>query len=78
QHCPSRAALTPLQAAACAGRVGAVKLLLDHEANPRATGDAGESALIFAVRRGHSEVAKLLLERGAGIDARDAQGRPVL
>ena len=78
QHCPSRAALTPLQGAACAGRVGAVKLLLDHKADPRAKGAAGESALIFAVRQGHPDVAKLLLERGSGIDARDAQGRPVL
>ncbi len=78
QHCPSGAALTPLQAAACAGRVGAVKLLLDHKADPRAKGAAGESPLVFAVRRGHPDVAKLLLERGSGADARDAQGRPIL
>ena len=51
------------------GRLEVVRLLLEAEAHKDwVTLDKGKTALHFAARRGHSQVAKLLLEYGAEKD----------
>ena len=65
---------TPLTvAAAHASSADVVRLLLEHGADLQATNQRGSSALRNAVRAGELETAKLLLDRGARLDA-DATG----
>jgi ankyrin repeat protein len=57
---------TPLAAAAAAGCVGAVRLLLSAGANLElAAGDDGDTPLMHAARYGRPEVLRLLLDAGA-------------
>ena len=59
------AAETPLHVAARRRRAGAVRRLLDHGADIDARTAGGKTAYAHAARRGFSELASLLAERGA-------------
>ncbi len=69
---------TALMAAARAGRVEAVKLLLAHDAEVNAADSPKETALVKAAYCGHAEVVGILLEHGADIHARDIWGNTPL
>lgn len=63
---------TPLHAAAWAGKVEIIELLVKEGANLKArTKHTGETALHSAARTGRIEAMKLLLELGAEVDAGD-------
>ena len=74
---------TPLAVAARAGRLAVVKALL-ASASPEETVQidrpnvAGSTPLIQAVQSNRTEVAKLLVDAGAGVDAVNAQGETAL
>jgi ankyrin repeat protein len=70
---------TPLVRAASTGRVGAARWLLDHGAdvNQRSTFGGAEhgvdvTALHIAAQNNNVDVARLLVKRGADLEARDA------
>lgn len=67
----SGAGQNALHAAAGAGRLAAVRLLLERGANPDTAGYAG-TPLTFALRRGHSAVVAALRAAGARYDLADA------
>lgn len=70
---------TPLVMASGAGSAGAVKALLDAKADPNIGDDgSGRSALQLAAICGYAEIAKLLIESGAGVDAAGSYGRTPL
>jgi cytohesin len=60
--------------AARAGSADALRLLLEHGANPEAR-DAyhGESALIWAAAENHADAVRVLAAHGADVDGRSAQ-----
>jgi ankyrin repeat protein len=60
-----------LNAAARKGDVAAVKALLDKGISPDAKWRYGMTALFPAAERGHMEVVKLLVERGANVNVAD-------
>jgi hypothetical protein len=60
-----------LRRAASAGEVARVRELLDKGVDVNSANQYGATALAFASRRGHLEVVKLLLERGADPLRRD-------
>ena len=60
-----------LRRAAGAGDVAKVKELLDKGADVNAANSYGGTALAFACDRGHLEVIRLLLDRGANPDTQD-------
>lgn len=65
---------SPLLAAAFAGNLATVKVLLDHKANPnRVDARFGRSSTMWAALRGHIEIVQLLISRGADIDIVDDQ-----
>jgi hypothetical protein len=66
-----------LMLAAWKGRLGAVRWLLDKGARINRQGREW-SALHYAVFAGHEEVTKLLIERGADVNARSTNGSSVL
>jgi hypothetical protein len=61
-----------LNAAARKGDAAAVKALLDKGIKPDAKWRYGQTALFPACDRGHIEVVRLLLERGASVTVRDS------
>ncbi|MGH9332103.1 MAG: ankyrin repeat domain-containing protein, partial [Vicinamibacterales bacterium] len=62
---------TPLMTAARAGSVPAVRMLLAHGANVNAREAwRGQSALMFAAVEDHADVAKVLIDAGADVNAR--------
>lgn len=64
-----------LMTASRAGDVETVKVLLAHEANPNAREtERGHTALMWAAAEGHEDVARLLLDYGAEVDARSIGG----
>ena len=71
---------TPLSRASQKGfkNAGVARLLLDHGADPnvrtRRSG-RGSTPLHLAVEDGEVEIARLLLERGASVEAQDEQRR---
>jgi TPR repeat protein len=74
---------TPLPAAAKAGHLEMVKLLLDRGVQVDATGNDSQgkseaTALNLAAQEGQTAVVQLLLERGARVDARDPDGETAL
>jgi ankyrin repeat protein len=84
------AGTTPLLRAAKAGDARVVKLLLEHEANAKATGPRGVTSILLAANVGTSEsdrtgrrktgagaieTIRLLMAAGADINAADGQGR---
>ena len=68
--------VTPLMNAAVAGSVDAMKLLLDHGADPRARNAFGSTALMWSAT--DLRKTRLLLERGAEVNAVSKQGRTAL
>jgi len=73
-HYPSMALL------AFDGATPPIQILLDHGANPNAASDRGVTPLMMAVAAGkpNLELVRLLVEKHADINARDAGGRTVL
>jgi ankyrin repeat protein len=62
---------TPLMLAARTGTVAGVKALLARGANVNAKESyRGQTALIYAVSENHADVAKLLIDAGADVEAR--------
>ena len=60
------AGFTPLQDAALAGKVDAVRMLLEHGADINAGDrDSGATALYMAATMGREDVVMVLLEKGA-------------
>ena len=70
---PSQARATPLHYAAFCGMHDVAKfLVVEHSQDVNARGfDEKETPLHVASRRGHVDVARLLLEHGADVNARD-------
>ncbi|TYZ57828.1 hypothetical protein PybrP1_009996 [[Pythium] brassicae (nom. inval.)] len=76
-------ALTPLHDAASRGRTRAVRLYLEHGADPnslgeKVTGYFRRTPLHWAAMRGETGAMKLLLRYGAAVDAPDVFGRTPL
>jgi ankyrin repeat protein len=67
-----RGGSTPLLFAARSGDAASVRLLLDAGASVNDALPEGMSALVVAAHSGHTDVATLLVERGANPDAADA------
>lgn len=67
-----------LHEAATAGRLDAVKVLLDQGADTEALGRNGETPLISAALAGHAGIAALLIDRGAAVGARNKNGYTAL
>ena len=51
-----------------------VKILLERGADPDATGNRGETALINAAYQGHINVVRTLLEKGADATRKNEKG----
>lgn len=66
--------LVPLGAAASCGALIAVKILLDHGADPNRRDHEGWSAVHWAAEQGDMGISYLLLERGADINAISSYG----
>jgi ankyrin repeat protein len=66
--------MTPLAAAALAGHTEVVKLLLASGARPDTSTEAGEPALVQAVRMNRLGAAAALLQAGASLQVRNRQG----
>lgn len=66
---------TPLMHAAAEGDLDAMRLLLDHGADPNSRNGSNELPLGFACSYGHWEAAKLLVERGANVNGIEREGR---
>lgn len=60
-----------LLAAVRKGDIAAVRALLDKGANVNAKSPYGATPLFFAADRGHTEIAKVLIERGADVSIKD-------
>ncbi|KAJ6179311.1 hypothetical protein N7519_009772 [Penicillium mononematosum] len=67
-HKPSRRAIRfcPLSLAVCRGRPSAVKLLLEHGADP--SGDLDCPPVQFALEKGKDTMARMLFDKGATFD----------
>ena len=75
-NAPDPAGETPLMNAARVGLLDAVTLLLDRGAKVEATDAAfQQTALMVAVRENHPNVVKLLVTRGAAVNAKTRTGR---
>ncbi|OAA65150.1 Ankyrin repeat-containing domain protein [Akanthomyces lecanii RCEF 1005] len=70
--------LSPLHAAAWAGHVSTVKVLLKRGANIRARTNYGMTAVMGAAIEGHVEVVRVLLAFGANVSATDTGGNSAL
>jgi ankyrin repeat protein len=68
----NRYGVTPLKLAAINGDPQLLERLLDAGGDANTVGNDGETLLMTAARGGHVDAARLLLARGAAIDAREA------
>jgi hypothetical protein len=68
---PSRKRFSPLLKAAEAGDVGKIEKLVARGEDINARDKRGRPALHLAIWKGHSDAARLLIERGADVEARD-------
>ncbi|MDR3639894.1 MAG: ankyrin repeat domain-containing protein [Humidesulfovibrio sp.] len=75
--CPGHPQLTPLQAAACAGKDEALARLLTAKADPNKP-LPGVPPLILALNYGHATAARTLIQAGAKPDAADQRGQTAL
>jgi hypothetical protein len=64
---------TPLHAAAAAGAVACIRLLLERDADVDAEDEDGNTALHLAAQAGHAEAVTLLLEK-SDEDAENGEG----
>ncbi len=64
--------------AVTAGNTATVTQMLDAGVSANSSGLGGQTALILASSVPHLDIAKLLLERGADLKARDGQGKTAL
>jgi ankyrin repeat protein len=64
--------------AAFEGHAGAVKAMIEHEADFRATAKGGYDALMYGVREGRTEVVKALLDAGGSVNAKTPDGTTLL
>jgi ankyrin repeat protein len=69
---------TPLMLASAKGRIDAVDLLLDHGAEANKKDKSFASALYYATRFNHTDIALKLLQKGATFLVSDNQGRTPL
>ena len=69
---------TALFRAAAEGKAEAVRILMEHGANPNAQANDGSTPLLQAVTFARQSVIALLLERGAQVDAADSSGNTPL
>lgn len=60
---------TALAKAVVTGHSPTVKLLLQNKANPKVHSEGGITPLATACKKGHLEVARILIEHGSEIDA---------
>lgn len=63
------ARVAALNAAAMYGKANVTRVLLDLDVDANAPDDSGEAPLVPAARGGYPEVVRMLLERGARVDA---------
>lgn len=68
----NRYGVTPLKLAAVNGDAKLLGRLLDAGGDAKAVGTDGETLLMTVARGGHVAAARLLLERGAPVDARES------
>ena len=66
---------TALHRAACANEVGAVELLLDAGADVNAVDNDAQTPLHVAAHFGSSDTSRVLLQRGASVDAAGRDGK---
>lgn len=71
---PGAFGMTALMHAAMMGNVDAVRLLLEHGADPNKVGIGGATALGYATVMSHADVGRLLVERGANVNVKGAGG----
>lgn len=64
--------VTPLALACTNGSALMVRRLLEAKADPNVAGPGGETPLLTAARTGNAETAKLLIARGARVEARES------
>jgi ankyrin repeat protein len=65
---------TALLVAAERGKIGLVKQLLEHKANPNIAGSDGVTALILAAQNDQPDIVKILLQNRAEPDTEDHNG----
>ena len=64
--------------AAFEGHAGAIKTMIEHEADFRAAAKGGYDAIMYAVREGRTDVVKALLDAGANVNAKTPEGTTLL
>jgi ankyrin repeat protein len=73
-----RSGISPVAAAAFAGRASLVQLLLAHGGDALAPDDTGKTPIIYAAASGQLEIVKLLLAQHIDINARYANDLTLL
>ncbi|KAM0900673.1 hypothetical protein ACQ4PT_020500 [Festuca glaucescens] len=68
---------TPLEHAVSGGNLPAARFLLDHGADLHQENEEGITVIHLAAMKGKSEIVKLLLSRGADVDAKSEEGTPL-
>ena len=56
------------------GCIRDVKLLISHKADLNVRDQAGRTALMWAIRKYHKDIATLLVEKGADLNVKDKNG----
>ncbi len=69
---------TAMMWAAFEGHAGAIKALVEHEADIRVTVKGGYNAVMYAVREGRTDVVKALLDAGADPNSKTPEGTTLL
>ena len=69
---------TAIMWAAFEGHAGAIKALVEHEADFRTPAKGGYDAMMYAVREGRTDVVKTLLDAGVNANAKTPEGTTLL